>query len=118
MSEERKVEVTSHNQMGGITAYQVNIGPTDRRLTEKVAGNIKTLLGKTKYQAVEIVSLMGDAEAERYATQIKNYLADQGIKAAGGIFGAIIKQGMTVERPDNDGIIRIKVGGRPQADIG
>ena len=106
------INVTSYNQQGGITAYQVNIQPGDRELTEKRTQELKTLLGQLDYTSVEVISLMGDAEAERYATRIVNYLSSLGIKASGGIYGAVIPQGSNVERPDEDGIVRIKVGGR------
>ena len=110
--EERNIHVESHGQQGGITAYHVNIQPGDRQLTEIKATKLRSLMDKTNYTSVEVISLMGDAEAERYATQIVNYLASENITVSAGIYGAVIPHGVRVERPGEDGILRVKVGGR------
>ena len=114
MTDEQRPIVVSHNQSGGVTAYQVNIQPGDRQLTEKRKRELKSFLDQVDYTSVEVISLMGDAEAERYAAQIVNYLADEQIAVSGGMFGAVIRQGQHIEGPNKDGIVRVTVGGRRQ----
>ncbi|MBS4042202.1 MAG: hypothetical protein KGZ59_05225 [Chitinophagaceae bacterium] len=73
-----KVNVTSYNQQGGITANQVNIGSQPRILNLEVQNQLLQILESKKGQKITIVSIMGDGEAFSFATQIKNYLIEQG----------------------------------------
>ena len=73
-----KVNVTSYNQQGGITANQVNIGSQPRILNPEVQNQLLQILESKKGQKITIVSIMGDGEAFSFATQIKNYLIEQG----------------------------------------
>jgi hypothetical protein len=69
--------VTSVGQQGGITAGIVNIGPQPRKIDEALRAQLAQLL-PDKSRAVTVQSLLGDAEALSFATEIKDYLATRG----------------------------------------
>lgn len=73
-----KINVTSYNQTGGITANQVNIGNQARVLNLEIQNQIQQMLSKDKGKTITIVSVMGDGEAFSFATHIKNYLSQLG----------------------------------------
>lgn len=77
------ISVTSYNQSGGITANQVNIGSNPRVLNSEVQNQLQQILSDRKGQTIKIVSVMGDGEAFNFATQIKNYLVNQGYIVSG-----------------------------------
>jgi hypothetical protein len=77
------VYVESHNQQGGITAYQVNLQPGDRQLTSQQMKQVRDSLGSVDFKSVEICAVMGDGEAFRFASQIKDFLVSEGIEIAG-----------------------------------
>ena len=76
--ETNKINVTSYNQTGGITANQVNIGNQARVLNLEIQNQIQQMLSKDKGKTITIVSVMGDGEAFSFATQIKSYLSQLG----------------------------------------
>ena len=47
MSNDKHIHVTSHGQQGGITAYQVNLEPGDRELTDDLAEQLNSFLHKS-----------------------------------------------------------------------
>lgn len=76
------ISVTSHNQRGGITAGVVNLGSQPRNLDKRLQDQLLQLLpGKDK--DVSVTSVMGDGEAFRFATQIKDFLVGRGYTVAG-----------------------------------
>ncbi len=76
--EKSNVTVNSYNQSGGITANQVNIGKLARTLNVELQTQLQQLLAENKTQEISITSVMGDGEAFGFATQIKNFLEQQG----------------------------------------
>lgn len=106
--------VTSYNQQGGITARNVNIQPSDRKLTTNLKQQIKELLSKYDYKKIEVTAILGDAEAFRLASQIKDYLVSEGYEIH-GVNQAIYTQpvqGLSFEEPDDKGVAKIIIGGR------
>jgi len=84
VSEDKKnINVTSHNQTGGITAYNVNIGPQDRKLTPQLADQLVEHIKTNKIEKVTVTSVMGDQEAFQFASVIKAFLTDQGVSVDG-----------------------------------
>lgn len=81
--EKKKINVTSYNQSGGITANQVNIGSQPRTLNFEVQNQLQQILSGKKGQTLTVVSVMGDGEAFNFVTQIKNYLTQQGHTISG-----------------------------------
>lgn len=71
--------VSSHNQIGGITAGVVNIAHQQRRISPKLQHEIKQLI-KDKTREVTITCSLGDGESYNFATQIKEYLFNEGYK--------------------------------------
>lgn len=111
---ERSIHVESHNQQGGITAYQVNIQPGDRQLTPNVAQQMKDYLNKTKFETIEVNAVMGDGEAFRFASQVKNYLTSEGFEVSGinQVMYSAPVQGQIIEHPNDAGMIKIIIGNR------
>ena len=113
MSEDKKIEVTSHNQQGGITAYQVNIQPGDRQLTQSAAEQLESKLIDFEFTVIEVNAVMGDGEAFRFASQIKNFLVskDLPIKGVNQVAYTVPVQGQKIEQ-HQAGLVRIIVGNR------
>lgn len=78
------VHVTSHNQLGGITAHSVNVDaqPIPRDLSEPGADVFKQeLLAKlSKQQCVRVDAPIGDIEARSLQRQIANFLKGVGFE--------------------------------------
>ena len=82
MTDDKKTyKVTSFNQMGGITAGQVNIGALPRQLDTTGRGQLRSNIPKDK--KVTVVAVMGDGEAFQYAKQIRDFLQDDGYDVSG-----------------------------------
>jgi hypothetical protein len=96
--EDKKINVTSYNQSGGITAYNVNIGPQDRRLGDKLTNQLDEIISQNSGKKIVVTAVMGDQEAFKFASQIKNYLVSKGYEPEGvnqsvytqPVFGQII----------------------------
>ena len=112
--EQGDIHVTSHDQRGGITAYQVNIQPGDRQLTPVRGQQVKDLLNKLKFKTIEVNAVMGDGEAFRFASQIKNYLTEEGYEVSGinQVMYTTPVQGQIIERPNDAGMVKIIIGNR------
>ncbi len=111
---ERPIHVESHNQQGGITAYQVNILPGDRQLTPNSGQRLKNYLNENTHEKIEVTAVMGDGEAFRLASQIKNYLISEGFEVKGvnqALYTTPI-QGQILEPPNDAGVIKIIIGNR------
>ncbi|MCB9262869.1 MAG: hypothetical protein H6607_10890 [Flavobacteriales bacterium] len=100
------INVTSHNQQGGITAGVVNISSQPRQLTNEAAGQLNQLISSKKGQTITVTCTMGDGEAFGYATQIKNYLTTNGI-SVNGVNQAVYSQPVIgqIYNPDRHEII-------------
>ncbi len=111
---ERPIHIESHNQQGGITAYQVNIQPGDRQLTPNVTQQVKEQLNKTKFETIEVNAVMGDGEAFRFASQVKNYLVSEGfeVKGVNQVLYVNPPQGQIIETPKDEGMVKIIIGSR------
>ncbi len=108
------IHVESHDQRGGITAYQVNIQPGDRQLTEANAKGLEDALKKFSFKSVDVTAVMGDGEAFRLASQIKNFLVSKGFDVNGvnqAVYSAPV-QGQNIEAPNDKGVINIIIGNR------
>ncbi|MFC2021439.1 hypothetical protein ACFLU1_06660 [Chloroflexota bacterium] len=112
--DQRPIHVESHNQQGGITAYQVNLQPEDRRLTDGLTKQLKDYLGSVDYKSVDVTAVMGDGEAFRFASQIKNFLESEGYVVKGvnqAIFASPV-EAQGIEPPNESGVVKIIVGNR------
>lgn len=70
------INVTSHNQSGGITAHTVNIGKEQRQLGDEERAFLTSTI--PKHARVEIQNPLGDAEAHTYRVEIQQFLLEQG----------------------------------------
>lgn len=114
MSNDKHIHVTSHNQQGGITAYQVNLQQGDRVLNDASAEKFGSQLSQESFDTIDLVAVMGDQEAFRFASQIKNWLVSEGHKVNGvnlAVFSQPV-QGQIIEKPDKGGMLKIIIGGR------
>lgn len=111
---QRPIHVESHDQQGGITAYQVNIQPGDRQLTPNVGQQVKDMLNKIKFKTIEVNAVMGDGEAFRFALQIRNYLVSGGfnIEGVNQVLYTNPPQGQIFEAPKDGGMVKIIIGSR------
>jgi hypothetical protein len=74
--------VSSIGQQGGITAGIVNLSPPARQITDVIKGQLLQHL-RDKTLPVSIISVMGDAEAQAFATQIREFLVSEGYSIGG-----------------------------------
>jgi len=74
--------VTSNNQSGGITAGVVNVEPQTRHIDAVLVNQLQQIL-PDKTKTVTVTSVMGDGEAFSFATQIKDFLVQQGYDVNG-----------------------------------
>jgi hypothetical protein len=106
------VNVTSNNQSGGITANQVNIGAIPRNLDDKTQNQLLTII-KKKDEPIDISSVMGDAEAFRYANQINDFLKTQGYSKVDGVSQAIFSKPIIGQFIEKDSIgVKIIIGAK------
>ena len=98
--------VTSNNQHGGITAGQINIGPQQRTINN----NFKDQLEKFRNKKIIVQAISGDAEAEKFAYEIKDYLESNGFNFAS--FAHIILGGPAKGQSyqEKDGVVTITIG--------
>ena len=111
---EPRIHIESHNQQGGITAYNVNIAPGDRQLSQTGTDQLKGYLDSVDFKKIDITAAMGDAEAFRFASQIKNYLTSEGHEVS-GVHQALSMppmQGQKIEPPNDSGLVKIRIGSR------
>jgi hypothetical protein len=78
----QEFNVTSYNQKGGITAGIVNVGTQPRSLNIELQNQLHQFL-PDKTKTVTVTCVMGDGEAFNFATEIKNYLINQGYRVNG-----------------------------------
>jgi len=78
---QKTIDVRSYSQSGGITAGEIHVGQQPRRFTPDVASQLRGLLPTGKKAVVTAV--MGDQEAFRFASEIKDYLTSQGYEVDG-----------------------------------
>lgn len=114
MPDDNNIHVTSYNQQGGITAYQVNLQPGDRVLKDAVRHRLDQTLKQRSFSSIRITAVMGDQEAFRFASQIKNYLESAGYQVSGvdqAVYTRPI-QGQAIEPANDGGMLNIIIGGR------
>lgn len=73
--------VHSHNQSGGISAGQVNIGPQKRHLDDRQKNQLRGALDPSR--TVQVDALLGNAEAMDFATEITAWLKSEGYDVNG-----------------------------------
>lgn len=106
------VNVTSNNQSGGITANQVNIGAIPRNLDYETQNQLLTII-KKKDEPIDISSVMGDAEAFRYANQINDFLKTQGYSKVDGVSQAIFSKPIIGQFIEKDSVgVKIIIGAK------
>ena len=106
------VNVTSNNQSGGITANQVNIGAIPRNLDDKTQNQLLAIL-KKKDEPIDISSVMGDAEAFKYANQINDFLKTHGYTKVEGVSQSVFSKPVIGQFIDKDSIgIKIVIGAK------
>lgn len=66
------INITSHNQMGGVTAHTVHMGRMARTITPALERQILTDLPRDK--PITVIAVMGDSEACMFAEQIHAFL--------------------------------------------
>lgn len=75
---EPNVSVTSYNQQGGITANQVTFGNQARWLSPELKQQLDSLSQINKNKEITIDAILGDGEAFRFASEVKQYLVSKG----------------------------------------
>jgi hypothetical protein len=76
--------VTSHNQMGGQTAYEItNVGPQPRKISEASASALVAELSQHPNEQCTIDAIIGDTDAYQLAQQLKNVLNQAGWSVSG-----------------------------------
>jgi hypothetical protein len=98
------INVTSHNQMGGVTAHTVNVGRPSRSLNDGLRAQIMRDLPRDK--PITVIAVMGDSEACLLAEQIHAFLKSNGfpLKEEGGISQGVfmpMPKGLSVNVKDD-----------------
>jgi Flp pilus assembly protein TadG len=87
MSVDKNIFVTSHNQMGGITANTVNFGPTARSMNDQLGSQIKENIPTNA--KVTVTAVLGDGEAFGFANQILAWMKANGYDSVEGVNQAV-----------------------------
>lgn len=114
VTDNKDIHITSINQQGGITAYQVNVQPGDRVLNTETARGLEEALKAQKFTSIDVTSVLGDGESFQFASQIKAYLESKGYKVDGVsqvVYSAPLR-GQIIQPADNNGILHIRIGTR------
>lgn len=90
MPESKNIFVTSHNQMGGITAGTVNFGPTARSMNAELGEQLKANVPASA--KVTVTAVLGDGEAFGFANQVYEWLKVNGYKNVEGVNQAVYSQ--------------------------
>lgn len=112
VKDDKDIRITSINQQGGITAYQVNVQPGDRVVNAETAKALEETLKTQKFTSIRVTSVMGDGEALQFASQIKAYLESKGYKVSGvnqAMYSGPVR-GQTFMPAGADGILHIRIG--------
>lgn len=112
MSEKKNIFITSHNQMGGVTAHTVNFGPTARSMDENLGNQLKQHVPISA--SVRVVSVLGDGEAFGFANQVLTWMKANGYSNVEGVDQAVYSEpvmGQIVNKKD-DNEFEIIIGAR------
>jgi len=101
--------VTSHKQQGGITAGIVKVGTPPRTISSVIKEQFAQHF-KDKNKTVTIKCVLGDDEAFNFATQIREYLINEGY-SVGGLLQVVFGKPVLGQEIDPDTWI-IKIGSR------
>lgn len=78
MSDDKRINVTSFNQSGGITAHTVNIGPPQRSLAQEAGLRAQIFNEVPRDKPIQVFAIMGDSESYRFAAEIHAFLKANG----------------------------------------
>lgn len=108
--------ISSHNQSGGITAQTVNVGHRPRSIFHSAARDLRQYLLTSipKAGPWDIVALMGDAEAFGFASEIHQFMRDNGFimkeqDAVQGVFQRPLRD-VTIQHENKTVIIGTNTG--------
>ena len=112
MSDDKNIFISSHSQMGGITAHTINFGPTARSMNENLGSQLKEQIPTSA--SVKVVSVLGDGEAFAFANQVLTWMKGNGYSKVEGVDQAVYSQpvmGQNINKK-NDDEIEIIIGSR------
>ena len=95
MPDDKNIFITSHNQMGGITAHSVNFGPTARSMNENLGNQLKQQIPASA--SVRVVSVLGDGEAFGFANQVLTWMKGNGYSNVEGVDQAVYTQSVVAQ---------------------
>jgi len=78
-----EINITSNNQMGGITAHTVNYGPHARQMDDSIGAKFKIDIPVNA--KITITAIWGNSEAFNFAHQIMQWLKSNGYKNVNGV---------------------------------
>jgi hypothetical protein len=88
--DEKKIYVTSNNQMGGITAGSVNFGTQARSMNTQLGEQLKANIPITS--KVTVTAVLGDGEAFGFANQVLQWLKSNDYENVEGVNQAVYTQ--------------------------
>lgn len=110
---EGRINITSHNQSGGITAYSVNVhnSSPQRKLDNNFAEELLKALNYDKNIKVRISAVMGNQEAYTFGEEIRNFFVSKGweIDSVGQAIFHIIPKGQIFNK-NADGSVALLIG--------
>ncbi len=90
MGNDDKTNITSINQMGGITAHTINLGPAARQMNDQLGQQLKQHIPVDK--KITVVAVLGDGEAFGFANQILQWMKSNGYHDVTGVTQAVYTQ--------------------------
>jgi hypothetical protein len=104
MSNGKNIFITSNNQMGGITAHTVNLGPTARQMNDSLGEPIKQNIPVAA--KVTVVAVLGDGEAFGFANQVLAWMKSNGYTNVNGVNQTVYSKPVTgqsiIKKNDNE----------------
>lgn len=112
MSSDGKINVTSINQHGGITANTVNFGTQPRTLTADMKAKLKSTLSEYSISKIEVQSTIGDNEALQLNDEITSFVKSLGYEANStmAVFAKALPASIQLIEPDSNGTFQIRIG--------
>ena len=102
-SKNNNINITSYNQMGGITAQTVNFGTTARYMNENLGAQLQEHIPTDAN--VRVVAVLGDSEAFGFANQVMTWMKNNGYENIQGVDQAVYSQpvkGQNVNKKDEN----------------
>lgn len=81
--------VTSNNQVGGVTAHTVHLEKPPRQIDDHLREQLLTTFRRDK--RIDVAALLGDQESYQLAHQIYEFLKENGFQTSDGVSHSVFR---------------------------